>query len=89
MSDLIEWLRTADNHDRPNLGAKAAAYIEALERDNAELRGLAYAQTDKGPMLWKDIWQREVDAFEWYRSSANPIWEEVRASGLDAKESKE
>lgn len=63
---------------------EAADRLDALERENAELRELAYAKTDKGPMLWKDVWQQAVDAHEWYRSSANPIWEEVRASEREA-----
>lgn len=40
----------------------------------AELEKAAYAQTDKGPMLWSEVCQGTVDEFEWYRSSLNPIW---------------
>lgn len=76
---LPEILRSRAWEDRQHrkLREQAADHIEALEK-------LAYAETSAGPMLWKDIWQLEVDQMEWYRSGLNPIWEEVRASERSA-----
>lgn len=48
------------------------AAVKALQARIAELEAAAYAQTDKGPALWRDVCQMEVDAHELSRSSGSP-----------------
>lgn len=72
-----DW-KTRDARIADDLCHRAANEIERLQRELAEAKKLAYAPTDKGPVAWEDLWQREVDEKEWLRSSLNPSWEQVR-----------
>lgn len=72
-TDIIERLqKIADASRWPNgqdipLGSQcreAALEIASLRQQVDEARALAYANTDKGPMLWKDIAQDAFDRAE-------------------------
>lgn len=47
------------------------AEVKRMQDRIAELEKAAYAQTDKGPVLWSEVCQMEVDAHEFSRSSAS------------------